>query len=85
MSDGMSADLKARWQQFVAFILEEYRSHRQDPEMNFEHDFARRKVRLRVARAGSEEWVARTLTDAELRSGDLRAIAQALYAATREG
>jgi len=73
-----------RWDQLVSYVLEQYSAHHQDPNFNFEHDYAQRKLRLRCTFADGQEWVARTLTDDELLHGDLRAIARELYAALRE-
>lgn len=77
-------DLRARWDQLIRYVLGEYSSHNQSPALNFEEDFENRKVRLRVA-FSRDEWISRTLTDEELRSGDLLAIARELYMATRPG
>ena len=76
----MNADLRARWDKLVAYVLEEYYSRGQDPNLNVEHDFAKRTVRLRVG--GSS--VSQTFTDAELLSDDLHSIARELCKAIRE-
>ena len=73
-----------RWDELVKYVLEEYSAHRQDPNLNFEHDYSKRKLRLRCTFGDDQEWVARTLTDDELRKDDLRVIAKKLYAASLE-
>ena len=78
----MGDDLRSRWDELTDHILAAYRSNHQSILLNFYHNFHERTIQLRAA-GPDEGWVLHTLTDEELRSGDLRAIAHATYEETR--
>jgi hypothetical protein len=79
----MGDALRSRWNKLTHQILAAYRCNDQSSLLNFYHNFYERTIRLRAA-APDKGWVRRTLSDEELRSGDLRAIAYATYEEARQ-
>ena len=79
---GVDAALVKRWAQLFAYIIADFQADHRDLTASIEGDFSTREIRLRTDVASSEEWVGRTLTEDELRSAEIRALASELYAAS---
>jgi hypothetical protein len=75
--------LVTRWASLTAYLLDEFKQDNRTPVANIEGDFSSREVRVRVTSAREDVWVSKTLTEAELRTADMRAVAKTLYAAAK--
>jgi hypothetical protein len=77
---GVDVALVRRWAQLYAYIIADFQADHRDLAASVEGDFSTRQIRLRTDVASNEEWVGRTLTEDELRTADIRALASELYA-----
>jgi hypothetical protein len=76
---GIDEALVKRWAELFSYILAEFRADRRDPTAAIEGDYTTRHLRIRRV-APANGWVDRTLTEKELRTANLRALAKRLYA-----
>jgi hypothetical protein len=76
---GIDQQLVRRWAELFAYVLAEFRADRRDATAAIEGDYSTRRIRV-LRSTGDDRWVDRTLTEQELRTTDLRALAKRLYA-----
>jgi len=74
--------LARRWGELFANVIQEFQRDNRDLVGNIEGDFTTREIKVRATSAGDDDslWVSRTLSEEELRTGDLEELARALYA-----
>jgi hypothetical protein len=80
--DGVDERLVRRWADLFAYVIGEFQADHRDLIGNVEGDFSTRLLRVRQAEPESESWASVTLTEQELATGDLPAIARNLYTAS---
>src|SRR5262245_48625692 len=78
--------LARRWSELFAGVIGQFHAERRDLVANIEGVFTTREIRVRATSAGDNEslWVSKTLTEDQLRTADLGAIARQLYAAAKQ-
>lgn len=76
---GIDQQLVRRWAELFAYVLAEFRADHRDATAAIEGDYSTRRIRV-LRSTGDDRWVDRTLTEQELRTTDLRALAKRLYA-----
>jgi hypothetical protein len=74
--------LAKQWSELFAGIIQEFQRDNRDLPGNLEGDFTTREIKVRaVSEADTDSlWVSRTLSENELRTGDLEELARMLYA-----
>lgn len=74
--------LARRWGELFANVIQEFQRDNRDLVGNIEGDFTTREIKVRATSAGDDDslWVSRTLSEEELRGGDLQELARELYA-----
>jgi hypothetical protein len=68
-----------RWATLFAYVLEEFHRDHRDPTAKLEGDFSTRLIRVRTV-DHEKRWASLTVSERDLETGDLRAIARDLYA-----
>jgi len=76
---GIDQQLVRRWAELFAHVLAEFRADHRDATAAIEGDYSTRRIRV-LRSTGDDRWVDRTLSEEELRTTDLRALAKRLYA-----
>jgi hypothetical protein len=76
--------LVKRWAELFSYVIAEFRAADRDLTAAIEGDYSTRRIRIQHA-SDKDRWVDRTLTEKELRTADLRALAKQLYAVSTRG
>jgi hypothetical protein len=68
-----------RWAMLFAYVLEEFHRDHRDPTAKLQGDFSTRLIRVRAV-DHDKRWASLTLSERDLETADLKAIARGLYA-----
>jgi hypothetical protein len=85
-AQGLHVDetLVKRWAELFSYVIAEFRASDRDLTAAIEGDYSTRRIRIQHA-TDKDRWVDSTLTEKELRTADLRALAKRLYAVSTRG